>query len=81
MIPIRRTIPNITNKSLIFCPKTNKETPQTKQINIRKKIPNVQDTKKENKWIQINIESYRFVDTWRYDSYGENDNSVNRWDY
>ena len=37
MIPIRRTIPNITNKSLIFCPETDKETPKTKQINIKKK--------------------------------------------
>ena len=39
MIPTRRTIPNITNKSLTFCLDTNKETPQTKKINIPKKIP------------------------------------------
>ena len=35
MIPIRRTIPNITNKYLIFCLETDKETLKTKQINIQ----------------------------------------------
>ena len=72
MIPIR-TIPNITNKSLIFCQKTNKETPQTKQINIQishillrnwqRNTPN--QTNPHSKKNSKNV------------SYGENGNSIN----